>query len=238
MKQIKFDLQLKGVRVTNLEELQDNFNAEILSTFQSGKLARWFKSREMPEQVLAVEAINKNGNKLEQMKGICQILELDADEEELQYMLRELDADEEELQYLLREQVINKLLNLRNNRDGFTINIEFIDNSNEYNTKFIYFMNMLLTLKPVKNPTKESGIYITAIDYSSGKREIMDTSFIWPKSPMSVKDAYEKLGLADTQEEAYALGNTKKIMESKVLEQKQKLARLTFPRKIVFHGSL
>lgn len=124
----------------------------------------------------------------------------------------------------LREQVINKLLNLRNNNDGFTINIEFIDNSDEYNTKFIYFINMLFTVKPVKNPTKESGIYITAMDYSSGKGEILDTSFIWPKSPMSVQDAYEKLGLADTQEEAYALGNTKKIMESKVLEQKQKLA--------------
>jgi uncharacterized protein YjbI with pentapeptide repeats len=87
MKQIKFDLRLKGVLMTNFDELQDNFSADILPLFQSGKLARWFKSREMPEQVLAVEAIDKNGSELQQLKGICQILELDADEEVLQYLL-------------------------------------------------------------------------------------------------------------------------------------------------------
>lgn len=92
MKPIRFDLSMKGVKITNFEELQDNFSAEILPLFQSGKLARWFKSREMSEQALAVEAIDKNGRELQQLQGLCQVLGLDADEEVLQYLLDDRQA--------------------------------------------------------------------------------------------------------------------------------------------------
>ena len=87
MKPIKFDLRLKEVKITNFEELQDNFCAEILPIYQSGRLAKWFKSREMSEQALAIDTIDKNVSEMQQLKGICQVLGLEADEEELQYML-------------------------------------------------------------------------------------------------------------------------------------------------------
>ena len=74
MKIIKFDLQLEGVIITNLDELQDNFSADILPIFQSGRLAKWFQSRDLLEQAAATEAIAKDGSELQQLKAICQVL--------------------------------------------------------------------------------------------------------------------------------------------------------------------
>lgn len=87
VKMIKFDLNLKGVKVTNLEQLQDNFCADILPIFQSGRLAKWFKSRDMLEQATAIGAIDKSSNELQQLQAICQVLELDDDEDVLQFLL-------------------------------------------------------------------------------------------------------------------------------------------------------
>lgn len=87
MKLIKFDLSLKGVRVATLEALQENFSAEILPIFQSGRLAKWLKSRDLLEQAAAIEAIDKNASELQQLKAICQVLGLDDDEEVLQFLL-------------------------------------------------------------------------------------------------------------------------------------------------------
>lgn len=91
-KMIKFDLQMKGVKVTNIEELQENFNADILPIFQTGRLAKWLMSRELIAQAEAVTAIDKNSTELQQLAAICQALELDDDEEVLQFLLDERPA--------------------------------------------------------------------------------------------------------------------------------------------------
>lgn len=87
VKLIKFDLNLRDVKISNLKQLQDNFSADILPIFQSGRLAKWFKSRDLSEQATAIEAISKIGSELEQLKDICQVLRLDDDEEILQFIL-------------------------------------------------------------------------------------------------------------------------------------------------------
>ncbi|BBP00328.1 pentapeptide repeat-containing protein [Sulfuriferula nivalis] len=87
MKMIKFDLQMKGVKITSVEELQDNFSADILPIFQSGRLAKWFKSRDMLDQALAIEAIAKDSSELQQLGNICRALDLDDDEEVLRFLL-------------------------------------------------------------------------------------------------------------------------------------------------------
>ena len=84
---IKFDLQMKGVKVTNFDELQDNFSADILPIFQTGRLAKWLMSRELVAQSEAIAAIDKNSTELQQLAFICRVLELDDDEEVLQFLL-------------------------------------------------------------------------------------------------------------------------------------------------------
>ena len=88
-KSIKFDLQINGKRISTFEELQDNFNAELLPIFQSGRLHKWFMSRGMTEQADEVKAIDTNGGELEQLTSICKVLELEVDEEALGFILED-----------------------------------------------------------------------------------------------------------------------------------------------------
>ena len=87
MKMIKFDLQMKGVKVTSFDELQENFSADILPIFQTGRLAKWLMSRELVAHSEAIAAINKASTELQQLAAICRVLALDDDEEVLQFLL-------------------------------------------------------------------------------------------------------------------------------------------------------
>jgi uncharacterized protein YjbI with pentapeptide repeats len=91
-KMIKFDLQMKGIKVTSLEELQENFSADILPIFQTGRLTKWLMSRELVAQSEAIAAIDKNSTELQQLAAICRVLELDDDEEVLQFLLEDRQA--------------------------------------------------------------------------------------------------------------------------------------------------
>ena len=97
MKMIKFDLQINGVKITNIEELQDNFSVEILPIFNSGLLAKWLKSRELIDQARSIEEIDKNTIELIQLKKICQALEIDDDDEILQFMLDDRKTDSNQI---------------------------------------------------------------------------------------------------------------------------------------------
>ena len=91
-KMIKFDLSMKGVKVTNFEELQEHFSADILPIFQTGRLAKWLMSRELVAQAEAIVAIDKNSTELQQLVAISRVLELDDDEEVLQFLLDDRQA--------------------------------------------------------------------------------------------------------------------------------------------------
>lgn len=91
-KMIKFDLPMKGVKVTSFEELQENFSADILPIFQAGRLSKWLMSRELVAQSEAIAAIDKNSTELLQLVAICRVLELDDDEEVLQILLDDRQA--------------------------------------------------------------------------------------------------------------------------------------------------
>lgn len=89
VKMIKFDLTLNGVKITNLEQLQEHFSADVLPIFQAGRLSKWLKSRDLLEQATAIEAIAKDGSELQQLKSICQVLVLDDEEDVLQFLLED-----------------------------------------------------------------------------------------------------------------------------------------------------
>ena len=95
-KNIKIDLSMNGAKIATLSDFQENLTAEILPIFQSGKLSKWLKSRDLLEQATAIEAIDKNASELAQLKAICQTLGLDDDEEVLRSLLKD-NADAMEL---------------------------------------------------------------------------------------------------------------------------------------------
>ena len=78
IKIIKFDLPINGTKVTTLEALRDNLTDEIVPLARSGQLERWFKSRQMQEQVQAVaNAFSRNKKDKELFLALCAVLEVE-----------------------------------------------------------------------------------------------------------------------------------------------------------------
>lgn len=72
----KFPLILKdGVKVCNLEDLQENFDLEkIMAYFASGKLAEWLEDRYLEEKAEAIRELTQDTPDLP--KRLCEILEV------------------------------------------------------------------------------------------------------------------------------------------------------------------
>ena len=81
IKTIKFDLSIDGVKVKNLEELRDHFTAEIIEHYQSGILAKWLKSRNLMEELAALETLYVySTSSFTLMKRLCEVFKVDADD--------------------------------------------------------------------------------------------------------------------------------------------------------------
>jgi hypothetical protein len=71
-KAIKFNLILNGSPVRNTDDLLDNFNIEdLLAAYRNGSLKRWLETRELTEQVAALEKIK--GDDIETAMELCRI---------------------------------------------------------------------------------------------------------------------------------------------------------------------
>ena len=86
-KKIKFNLIIDGNRVSTFEEMQDNLSAELLQHLSTGKLAKWFVSREMVDKAAAVQAIDSTQSDFAQLVALCEVLDLEADEDILAEIL-------------------------------------------------------------------------------------------------------------------------------------------------------
>lgn len=94
-KSIKFNLNLSGKSVSNLDELQEHFSAEILPIYHSGRLLKWLQARELNEQVQALQAITPSGNEIEQMETICRVLDLNYDLDVLKFLIEDWQAEQQ-----------------------------------------------------------------------------------------------------------------------------------------------
>lgn len=81
MKLIKFDLPIDGVKVKNIEELRDHFTTEIVGHFRSDLLAKWLRSRGKSDEIAAVEALTAADNDAVVFKGLCQIFQVEVDDD-------------------------------------------------------------------------------------------------------------------------------------------------------------
>lgn len=87
MQKIKFDLPMNGGYVHSFEQLQANFTASILPHFHSGLLMKWLEAQDMEDKARAVRDLPQDQEPLELLKQLCEVLELEADEEVLQFLL-------------------------------------------------------------------------------------------------------------------------------------------------------
>ena len=79
IKIIKFDLPLDGSKIKSLEELRENFSAEILGHCRSGLLLRWLRSRGLTEQAAALDGLDTSQYE-SLFRGLCKIFEVESDE--------------------------------------------------------------------------------------------------------------------------------------------------------------
>lgn len=78
IKIIKFDLPINGTKVTTLEALRDNLTDEIVQLARSGQLERWFKSRQLQEQAVAVAAaVSQHAKDKALFLALCEVLEVE-----------------------------------------------------------------------------------------------------------------------------------------------------------------
>lgn len=96
VKKIKFNLLVDGKSIGDFDQLQDNFSADLLDFIENQKLAKWFSVRDMDDKAQQVSAIDLNAGPMVQMKALCQILELEEDEDVITYLLEEKEKRQKE----------------------------------------------------------------------------------------------------------------------------------------------
>lgn len=94
-KMIKFNLTLSGATVSTFDELQDNFSAEILPIYRTGRLLKWLQARELTEQVQAVQAITPSDDDRELLGALCRAVGLDDDAEVLTFLLEDWQVSQQ-----------------------------------------------------------------------------------------------------------------------------------------------
>ena len=90
-KKIKFNLIVDGVRCRNIEDIKNNFNVlDLIEYLKNGKLLRWAQVRNLDELSIQIENININSkDDLEIAKQLCEIFEIDCDENDLKNELNQ-----------------------------------------------------------------------------------------------------------------------------------------------------
>ncbi|MDR2093670.1 MAG: hypothetical protein LBP58_10240 [Azoarcus sp.] len=100
VKAIKFNLIIDGQPIRNLDDLRENFNVEdVLATYRNGSLKRWLETRELKEEVAALEKVPDDV--IGAAKELCRILCGDCTEQELEaaaYVFRFRQEEAKELQ--------------------------------------------------------------------------------------------------------------------------------------------
>jgi hypothetical protein len=100
LKTIKFNLQMDGYPIRNIDDLKTHFNInEVVEYFRSGLLQRWLKVRGMDDLFDAISKIEENDD-LGLAKKLIQLFEIEMDEEKIEEQIYILKYQKErELQY-------------------------------------------------------------------------------------------------------------------------------------------
>jgi len=94
-KMIKFNLTLSGATLSTFDELQDNFSAEVLPIYRTGRLLKWLQARELTEQVQAVQAITPTEDDHALLGALCHALGMQADADVITFLLEDWHITQE-----------------------------------------------------------------------------------------------------------------------------------------------
>ena len=118
-RKVRFPLNMNGIQVRTLEELQENFHLEsVLAYFHEGKLEQWVRDRYFDDKADAIAALDKSDSELS--KKLCEILEVeysaeaDIDMEEIE---RRNEKMKELRKYCDDKEVIENIANVALTQD-------------------------------------------------------------------------------------------------------------------------
>lgn len=99
--------------------------------------------------------------------------------------------------------------------DNTSFGIEVIDNEHQIGDRFIYVMKTVYRIRPLRDPTRESGVYLVVSDPLAFQP-------IAHSVKMTFEEAKEKVGLYATAEEAETGGNPTLLSERALVETRAK----------------
>ncbi len=85
----KINLQLDGVTINSLEELQNNPSTELCLAFENGSLVTWLRQNDASHIADKLENLNKTNDLAENLTRICNILEIDIDIDDVRAALQD-----------------------------------------------------------------------------------------------------------------------------------------------------
>jgi len=95
--------------------------------------------------------------------------------------------------------------------------IEIVDNEKNISTRFIHVLGKTVEIRPRVDPTRASGVYVIRAEDTLGTDLRSKTEF------MTIEEAYEKIGLYRTREEAITGGDVKLLASERVAEAEARL---------------
>lgn len=98
--------------------------------------------------------------------------------------------------------------------------IEVVDNDNKIGNRYVYCAKQLIKLNPVKDMSRQSGVYFTQFENCEHEADKIDPHF------MDFQQAQDNLGLYKTEEEATTGGAPEELAKKKTAEALKELERI------------
>ena len=98
--------------------------------------------------------------------------------------------------------------------------IEVVDNDNKIGNRFVYCAKQLIKLNPIKDSTRQSGVYFTQFENCEHEADKIDPHF------MGFQEAEDQLGLYKTEEEATTGGAPDLLAKKEAAEAQKQLEAL------------
>lgn len=106
--------------------------------------------------------------------------------------------------FCIEKNIERRYRDMLSNSKGTALGITIVANNNEIDTRFVYVAKRVMKIIPIKDPDRESGIYV-------GSHIPTDLGDRYVEERFEFEDAEEKLGLYKTIEEAETGGNPDRL---------------------------
>ena len=103
---------------------------------------------------------------------------------------------------------------------SFGYSVELVDNAGKYGDRFVNIGNRVYRISPRQDSTRKDGIYVVSNNPVTGKFDLTDVCLVYH----TFEEAKEKVGLYNSCEEAYNLGDISLARKIELSNMEQSLA--------------